>query len=141
VESGRFGDEEGEAILIRTLVARRDAILRTDLPAVNPIVDPVLEDGRLRFGNAAVDARVSAAPASYRAAWQRFDNATGETSPIQETTAGGPELPAPNSLPSSDGAYIRVDVSAAGGPEAWAQPVQLYFHRTGGGWKLVGLYR
>jgi len=141
VRSGRFGDEEGEAILYRTLIARRDAILRTDLPAVNPIVDPVLEDGRLRFRNAAVDARVSAAPASYRAAWQRFDNATGETSPIQETTAGGPELPAPNSLPSSDGAYLRVDVSAAGGPEAWAQPVQLYFHRTGGGWKLVGLYR
>ena len=141
VRSGRFGDEEGESILFTTLTARRDAIVRAYLPAVNPIVDPVLENGRLRFRNAAVDARAAAAPASYRAAWQRFDNATGETSPIQETTAGGPELPAPNTLPSGDGAYIRVDVSAAGGPDAWARPVQLYFQRTGGGWKLVGLYR
>ena len=141
VRSGRFGDEEGEAVIYRTLVERRDAIVRAYLPGVNPIVDPSLGDGRLRFRNAAVDARVTSAPASYRAAWQRFDNATGEATAIQETTAGGPELPAPSGLPSSDGAYVRVDVSATGGPDAWAQPVQLYFRRDGGAWKLVGLYR
>jgi len=141
VRAGRFGDEEGESILFTTLAARRDAILRAYLPAVNPIVDPAIEGGRLRFRNAAVDARVANAPASYKAAWQRFDNATGDVSPLQETTAGGTELPAPNTLPSSDGVYIRVDVSADGGPDAWAEPVQLYFRRAGGGWKLVGLYR
>ncbi|HXE80856.1 MAG TPA: hypothetical protein VNK41_08910 [Vicinamibacterales bacterium] len=141
IRTGRFGDEEGEAILYNALVDRRDAILRAYLPAVNPIVDPVLEGGRLRFHNAAVDARVSAAPAGYKALWQRFDNATGEVSPIRETTASGTELPAPNNLPSADGAYVRVDVSAMGGPDAWAQPVQLYFRRANGGWQLVGLYR
>ena len=141
VRSGRFGDEEGEAIIHGMLVERRDAILRAYLPAVNPIIDPSLADGRLRFRNAAVDARVAAAPASYRAAWQRFDNASGEATAIRETTAEGPELSAPSGLPSSDGAYVRVDVSAAGGPDAWAQPVQLYFRRDGGAWTLVGLYR
>jgi hypothetical protein len=141
VRSGRFGDEEGERILIRTLIERRDAILRAYLPAVNPIVDPVLSDGRLRFRNAAVDARVAEPPQGYKAAWGRFDNTTGESTAIQETSGSGPELQAPPGLPTRDGAFVRVDVTATGARAEWEKPVELYFRRTGGGWKLVGLYR
>jgi hypothetical protein len=141
VRSGGFQDERSEQLLIRALIERRDAILRAYLPAVNPIVDPALSEGVLRFGNAAVDARVATAPSGYRAAWQRFDNATGEVTPIDETSAAGPELKAPANLPTANGTIVRVDVSATGGRAEWERPAHLYFRRGSGRWTLVGLYR
>jgi hypothetical protein len=141
-ESARFEDPKSAGIITRALVERRDAILKAYLPAVNPIVKPVLEDGVLRFSNAAVDARVASPPGGYRAVWQRFDNATGEVASIGETSATGPELKAPADLPSSDGSFLRVDVAATGAPRSeWEKPAHLYFRRSGRGWTLVGLYR
>ncbi len=141
VRSGQFGDEESERIVVRALVDRRDAILRAYLPAVNPVVDPALDGRRLTFRNAAVDARVAEAPESYRAHWHRFDNATGEVTSIGETSSSRPEIAAPSNLPSGDGAFLRVDLAADGGRAEWQRPAHLYFKRTGGEWKLVGLYR
>jgi hypothetical protein len=141
VKSGQYGDEESERIVIRALIDRRDAILRAYLPAVNPIVDPVLERRTLTFRNAAVDARVAEAPESYRAQWHRFDNATGEVTSIGETSSSRPEIAAPADLPSAEGTYLRVDVAASGGRAEWQRPAHLYFRRSGEGWKLVGLYR
>ena len=142
VRSAELRDEASLQILVRTLADRRDAILRAYLPAVNPIVDPVLANGVLRFRNAAVDTRVAEAPAGYHAVWQRFDNATGEVTSIEETSATGPELKAPSNLPGGEGSYVRVDVAATGGsrPE-WTKPAHLYFRRGSGGWQLVGFYR
>ena len=141
VKSGQYGDEESERIVIRALIDRRDAILRAYLPAVNPVVDPVLERRTLTFRNAAVDARVAEAPESYRAQWHRFDNATGEVTSIGETSSSRPEIAAPADLPSAEGTYLRVDVAASGGRAEWQRPAHLYFRRSGEGWKLVGLYR
>jgi hypothetical protein len=41
----------------------------------------------LRFGNAAVMAKVAGAPASYEVAWFTFDNASGATTPIGRRSA------------------------------------------------------
>ena len=42
-------------------------------------------------------------------------------------------------MPAAD--YIKVDLSAVGGPEAWSKPVSAYFRRNSAGWTLVGFER
>jgi hypothetical protein len=119
---------------------RRDRILQTCLPAVNPVVDPQLLPGKgLVFGNAAVQAKVAAAPAGYRASWFTFDNATGASTRIGATDGAASPLPAP-SLPASG--YVKVELAAApGAPDAWTVPVSIYFRRNGDAWDLVGFER
>lgn len=56
VRAGQFDDAPAEAFLANAMIARRNAIGRKYLAAINPIVDPALVDGVLSFRNAAVDA-------------------------------------------------------------------------------------
>jgi hypothetical protein len=143
VAAGQFGDPESEAFLVKALAERRDAIVRTYLTGVNPIADPALDGADvLTFRNAAVDAGMAAAPASYGAAWFAFDNATLESRPLGTTSAATTRLAAPAALAGVQTGFVRVDLSAAGGPNAsWEQPVRAYFRRDGGSWRLVGFER
>jgi len=143
VAEGKFGDPEAERFLARTLIDRRNSIGRRYLPAINPIVDPALDaSGALTFGNAAVDAKFAAAPESYKATWSTFDNATGHTTPIGETTSKEQRMQAPIELPSARGAFIKVELSAISDTHpTWAQPVTSYFRRQSDGWQLVGFER
>jgi hypothetical protein len=142
VKSGRYSNAAAEKHVADTLIARRDAIGRAWLTSVNPVIDPVLEGGSLRFKNAAVEARVAKAPASYEVSWFRFDNATGTATPIGQPSSGsGEQASAPADLPG-DGGFIRVDIKAVNPPHAsWGVPVHAYFQRTGAGWKLTGFER
>jgi len=141
VHSGNLSDPNAERHLGDVIMKRRDRIAEVYLPAVNPIVNPKLDaGGTLTFENAAVAANVAPAPTGYRAAWFRFDNPTGATSPIGETSGTSASLAAPSAGLSGD--YIAVDVSAdAPKYPAWQVPARIVFRRTGGGWKLVGLER
>jgi hypothetical protein len=143
VRAGEFGDPAAEAFLVRFLAERRDAIARAYLPAINPIVDPRLDDeGRLAFRNAAVDAGVAAPPAGYRAAWSSFDNTTGRTEPIGITSGPGTVLPVPEALVCTPGEFVRVDLSSVGSARpAWRAPETVYFRLTVDGWQLVALTR
>jgi len=143
VRAGEFGDARAETFLAKALGERRDAILRTYLNAVNPVVAPELDAaGRLTFSNAAVDAKVASPPPGYRAAWFAFDNATGAVRPIGESSAGASPLAAPAGLPSGPGAMIRVELAAVGTPiSSWERPVRLHFRQREGRWQLVGLER
>ena len=106
--------------------ARRFADLVTEVDLV---------EARLKSG--AADA-----PREYRAAWFRFDNATGTVQPIGETRGTGTRLPSPPNLPSSAGTFVAVDLTADGAPyPSWSLPARAYFRRTVDGWKLVGLDR
>jgi len=142
IGAGQFGDEEAERFLARALIERRDAILRTYLPAINPVIQPELSgDGTLTFANAAVDARVARPPAQYRVTWAAFDNATRISRVLGETTANQHVKP-PAGLPRESGAFVKAAISATGGaPQSWERPVDAYFQRTVKGWKLVGLDR
>jgi hypothetical protein len=96
----------------------------------------------LTVENAAVAAGVASAPAAYHAAWFRFDNATGQTTPISETQSSTTTIEAPNGLPTAAGSFVAVDISADSQPfPTWKRPIRTYFRRDGGGWKLVGLER
>jgi len=148
VREGMFGDVEAERQLARVIRERRDRVLQTYLPAVNPITRPSIEGGELRFHNAAVEAGVAAAPKEYRATWYSFDNATGTTTPLgtSGTVAGlGQGSAAATRLllpPRLDSEFIKVEISATGAPvPAWEKPVSVYFRRAGTGWRLVGLER
>ncbi|HYI91959.1 MAG TPA: hypothetical protein VEX68_00305 [Bryobacteraceae bacterium] len=143
VKAGAYSDPEAERHLADVLIERRNKIGRTYLTRVNPIIDPAIDTaGALTFGNAATQAGISAAPAEYRAAWFDFNNETGQTTPLGETRSKQERIPLPANLPSRPGAFLKVEVniaSAAGSPTL--PPAHVYFRRSTGGWKLVGLER
>jgi hypothetical protein len=142
VHTGEFSDAASEKLLVDIMIKRRDKILKTYLPAVNPIVKPRLENTRLSFENAAVAANVAKAPERYHAAWFQFDNATGATRPLSETTSTTTAIDAPAGLPTAVDSFIAVDLSADSTEhQAWRKPIRTYFRRESGGWRLVGLER
>ena len=138
-----YDDPKATEHLTRTLIERRDTIARVWLNGVNPIVDIALAaNGTLTFTNAAVAAGAATPAAGYTLQWSRFDNETGVHQPIgEEVKATEPSAPAPSALPSN-AEYVSVAIRS-NHPEhpAWNQPVQVYFRRSGGGWKTVGVYR
>ena len=143
VKTGQISDPKAEQYLGDVLIKRRDKIGRTYLTKINPIVDPALDaSGVLTFGNAAVEPGFATAPAGYAAAWYAFDNATGDSRPIGQTTGARAPLQPPSGLPGATGAYVRVDLTADH-PEhpSWKQPIRATFVRQAAGWKLVGLER
>ena len=143
VRAGDFRDPKSETFLVRALAERRDAIGRAYLTAVNPIVRPVLEkNGELSFDNAAVDADFAKAPATYRAEWFRFDNATAASRSLGASVARTTELVAPVALPREEGAYLRVQLSSVGGlMPLWEKPIDVFFRYQYGQWQLVGMDR
>jgi hypothetical protein len=141
IREGQFDDPRAEQVLAEALAARRDRILATYLPAVNPIVSPALEGDRLTFANAAVDTKTAPAPKGYRAEWFTFDNATGTANALATTEAEGTTLAVPF-LPTAPDTFIRVNIAAVGADrEAWAVPVSAYFRRKAESWTLVGFER
>jgi hypothetical protein len=142
VRAGELGDPAAEAFLVRALAQRRDAIVRRYLVAVNPIADLALDDaGTLTFTNAAVEADVARAPGAYHAVWSQFDNNTGTLRHLGVSSGRSTTLTSPI-LPVAEGTYIKVDVRASGAPDAaWEVPVDGYFRRCNGEWRLVGFER
>jgi hypothetical protein len=142
VHTGEFSDPAAEKAIGDIMMKRRDKILRAYLPAVNPIVTPSLENNRLSFENAAVAADVAKTPEGYRASWFYFDNATGESRPLAETTSATTTIEAPSGLPTAADSFIMVELSADSKEHAaWRLPIRTYFRLDADGWKLVGLER
>ena len=143
VQKAKYSDPRATDYITATLIKRRDKVLRTWLAGVNPLVDFALtEGGDLTFANAAVDAGVGSDPGGYRAVWSSFDNLTRESKQIGETSGTGTRLRAPAGLPSAPNTYIKVEIAATGGTQdSWKTPVDVFFSRTGQGWKLVGVER
>jgi hypothetical protein len=136
VRSAKYGDPDAARYLVDTIARRREHILREYLPGVLPIVDPSLSaEGRLRFSNIAVDMDVTPRPFAYETTWYAYDNAIGSSTPLGPVGAVQPPFSAPAPLPSSNGAFVRVNVTAGHGR------VCLFFRREPAGWRLVGLDR
>jgi hypothetical protein len=143
VHTGGYSDSAAEHHLGSVLIKRRDAVGRTYLTAINPVISPRLDDtGTLTFDNAAVTAGFAAPPRGYRATWSRFDNATGDATPIGQTDSAQTSMRAPQELPAETGAFVQVEISAdhADHP-SWRDPVRAHFRRLASGWKLVGFQR
>jgi hypothetical protein len=144
VKTAMYSDPEAERHLADVLIQRRDKIGAAYLVAVNPLVNIALSrSGELSFENAAVAGGVAPVPRGYRVSWVRFDNSTGETAPLGETTIASADRPqALSGLPDGPDTFVRVGISAVSPPhEAWSTPVNAYFRRGADGWTLVGLDR
>jgi hypothetical protein len=140
-EQGRYSDPAATAQVVQALIGRRDLIAKVWLTQVTPLVSPTLEDGRLRFANAAVDAGVTQPPASYGVQWQRFDNDTGKHFPVGSAlTVTVPEAVFPDDLAQER--YVSARVHAVHREyRHWKAPVSFYFRRDGDRWTPVGLIR
>jgi hypothetical protein len=144
VATARFSDPAATAYLGDVLIKRRNQIGRTWLTDVNPIVSPSIDSQRLlTFRNGAAAAGVVANPPEYRVRWNLFDNATGDTIPLEPwTTLADARCRMPNSV-SATAQFVMVEIAAVD-PEhpSWASPVRSYFRRgTGNTWSLVGFER
>ena len=142
IRTGEFADPRSEAVLVKVLADRRDAIARAYLPAINPIADAALDgSGVLTFRNAAVDAGVAKPPAGYRAVWFAFDNVTRDTRRVGEASGPTTRLSLTSQVPEA-AEFVKLEINAVGGaPQSWETPVHAYFRRLGTGWRLVGFER
>jgi hypothetical protein len=143
VAKARYTDPAATEYIAKTLIARRDKVLKAWLTGVNPIVGPSLAaDGTLTFRNAAVDAGIATPPAAYSLTWSAFDNATGKPAGApQEMRVDRPQASAPAGL-LSGGEFVSVVVRTMHSDHAsWNAPVSIVFRRSNQGWRLVGLER
>ncbi|HET9369176.1 MAG TPA: hypothetical protein VFO19_02985 [Vicinamibacterales bacterium] len=145
VKQGRLSDPKAEELLANVLIERRNAIVRTYLPKITPLVRFALDDaGTLTFENAAVRAGVANAPANgYRAEWSNFNNDTEAAASLGAATTSQTErFTAPAGLSRTAGAIVKVAISADDPAQpTWSKPVDVYFRRTASGWQLVGVER
>jgi hypothetical protein len=143
VQTAQLSDPRAADYLTRVLISRRDAIARTWLSAVNPIVDPSITDGVMTFRNAAVDAGVAAEPEEYRVSWANYDNSTGMTTAVgQERRCARTRCLLPATV-TTDTQYLRAEIRAVHPAcPAWSTPVRVFLRRDhNNGWTAVGLER
>ena len=138
VTEAKFDNPAAEAFLAKAISDRRLRILQAFLPKVNPLVDLAITDGRLTFRNLAVEAAVADRVPGYSALWYTFDNAGDKATLVATTEETQSPLPMPR-MPATE--FIKVDISAVGGPEPWTRPISAYFRKISAGWALVGLER
>jgi hypothetical protein len=142
VGAARFDDPAATEYLSKVLAERRDKVVRAWINGVLPIVKPALSaDGTLTFENAAVTAG-AATGGSYSVAWARFNNDTGEVTPVGSANSfNGLRASAPaDVLTGSDYIVATLTGEHAEHP-GWRRPTQVYFRRGAGGWTPVGLFR
>jgi hypothetical protein len=143
VAKARYSDPAATEFVAATLITRRDKVLKAWLTGINPVVDPVLApDGTLTFANAAVQAGVTSAPASYALTWSRFDNAAGQ---LMGDSVGmevaEPKAQAPGPL-LEGGEFVAVAIRTRHSAfPRWEMPVTAVFRRSPEGWQTVGLER
>ncbi len=143
VRTAQYSDPRAEAYLARTIGARRDAIGRAWLNALLPLADCQLTAaGRLACANVAVDADVATSADEYRIRWHRFDNTADLAEPVgEETVAALPLFAAPPGLLVSS-EFVMAEIRGRHRLHAgWAVPMKVYFRRTAGGWRTVGVDR
>lgn len=143
VDKGGYSDPRAVDYLTGTLIERRDKVLRTWLNGVNPLVDFALDsEGVLTFSNAAVEAGVATPASSHEVQWARFDNAAGVEQRVGEPIATSESRVAAPVEPVGDADYITATIRSIHAERpAWAEPVRVYFRRSGRGWETVGIDR
>jgi hypothetical protein len=133
VKVGEYSDPEAEKWIADCLIGRRDKIGRTYFAKVLPLDHFAVCDGRLAFEDLSAKYKL-AAPGEYTFRWSKFDNDTGQRTPLSGETSA--KLPlALNESPS--GAYFAVGIAA--GDEQ--KTVTVYLRKTADHVQVVGIDR
>lgn len=144
VQTAQLSDPRAAAHLANVLIGRRDAIGRTWLTAVNPVVHPSPTDsGVMTFRNAATDAGLASEPSEYWVSWATYDNTTGVTTPVgQAERCAGAQCPLPANV-APDTRYLRAEIHTVHPAHpAWRTPVRVFLRRDHDHpWATVGLER
>jgi hypothetical protein len=145
VKKANYSDPRATEYLTKTLIQRRDKVVRAWITGVNPLVEFVAaDDAEVRFQNAAVDARAAAPPSSYTIQFARFDNTTGTSTTFGSTiTVHEPRLSMPaeaRALRPGEYLELRVQTTSQDFP-GWQAPVVVHLRRTATGWQTAGLER
>jgi len=145
VGKAAYSDPRAADYVATTIMKRRDKVLKTWLTQVNPVVDLSLSAaGELTFANAATEAGVATAPASYLVRLSRFDNAADLATPLGSVESAGTRvvLPAARLGNAEAPEFLQVEIGAVHpGHPAWAPPLVAHFRRGASAWSLVGLSR
>jgi len=134
VEEGQFTDPAVTEYITRTLIERRDKIVRAWLSAELPVDHLRIVDDQLVFDDLVAN-RSDTSKSFYRIHWFRWNNQTGQ----EEEAGSSASRRLPSNLSSiAEAGYIGCTLSDASRSELTATA---YFRKTATGWLLVGLDR
>jgi hypothetical protein len=129
------------------LIKRRDKIGRYWLNQINPLDEFKIDRDSLAFDNAAVRLTKSAPPDTHEFQWYRFDNMSGNRTPVgtkQSVQATRMAIPAEVfNEPASAGeqfAVVEISTRSSSQPK-WARPVHVYLRKSATGTSIVGIER
>jgi hypothetical protein len=142
VDAAEYSEPAARQHVVETLVRRRDKVLARWMNGVLPLVDCRHAEGTLACRNTAVDLKLASAPGEYRIRWSRFDNATGEHTPIGEVQASpSPSFAWPAALAQDSWARAEITTDHPQHP-GWSTPLRLVFRKEpSGAWTTVGVIR
>lgn len=141
VQSGELIDKEAEAYLIRTLIERRDKIIRYYLSQVNPLDEFVIEkmegSHELVFRNLGELAGFTGS-SSYQYQWYMSDN---NTLTLQSLGQAGVSTSPRIRIPDSEQEYLMVRIQTENtGQLYWKKNIEVYI-RNGNQKVVVGVDR
>jgi hypothetical protein len=143
VRKAQFSDPRVTDYVTGTLLQRREQVLRTWLPALNPIANPMVgADHVLRFDNVVERAGLTQAASRYDIAWFRFDNDSGARLAVGERRIhDAARAPIPM-LALQGAAFAGAEVRTLNPAHPqWDRVVRVYLRRVGDGWVPVGIER
>ncbi len=142
VEKARYSDPRATEYITRTLIERRDKVVRAWLTKVLPVDRfAMAADGSLTFENTAAAAGLVSPGMQYLLSWYRFDNATGEHAEVggEQTLSAGRGM-LPQELAGSE--YVALSLRAVSRDyPGWRRPTRVYFRKSGAAWQTVGIER
>ncbi len=133
VKTGEYSDPAAEKWVADCLIARRDKIGKAYLAKVLPLDRFAIQQDRLAFEDLAVSHQL-ASPRDYAVQWSRFDNDSGQKTPLPGETA----LTLPRQLQeASANEYFAADICSG----EKRKSVTVYVRKNAGLAEVVGVDR
>jgi hypothetical protein len=135
VSTGGYSDPEAAAWIVKTLIERRNRIATTYFRKVLPLDNFRVDGGTLRFDDLGAAHGVDDGPATYTARWFRFDNQTGDVTPL-----GAESFAVPRDVrDAEDGRYFAVRIES--NRRTREMNVTAYLRTRAGKQEVVGIER
>ena len=135
VGTGGYSDPAAAASIVSTLIDRRNRIAKTYFRKVLPLDNFRVDGGTLRFDDLGAPYAVDDSPATYTASWFRFDNETGQLTPLHAESFDVPR----DVRDAADGGYFVVRIeSNRRSPE---MNLMVYLRTRAGSQDVVGIER